>query len=192
MRNPQRGVVMTNLSLCLTESAARCPDAAVLRCNGVTTTYSMLAADVARFADYLIDGGVEPGDHVGVMLPNGPAFAVVFYGVLHAGGVVVDMNPSLSFRAVEFDSTVTDTRILFHARRRAVATDLAAATAGTQPVRIGRHGIATLTSGFAGRTEPVIRAGDDIAVTVDASRATGVPKITQLTHAELIRNGSVI
>ena len=80
----------------------------MLRCDGVTTTYSMLAADVARFADYLIDGGVEPGDHVGVMLANGPAFAVVFYGVLRAGGVVVAMNPSLSFRAVEFDSTVTN------------------------------------------------------------------------------------
>ena len=64
---------MTNLSLCLTESADRDPDAAALRCDGVTTTYSMLAADVARFADYLIDSGMEPGDHVGVMLPNGPA-----------------------------------------------------------------------------------------------------------------------
>jgi long-chain acyl-CoA synthetase len=183
---------MTNLSLCLTESAARYPDAAVLRCDGVTTTYSMLAADVARFADYLIDGGVEPGDHVGVMLPNGPAFAVVFYGVLRAGGVVVAMNPSLSFRAVEFDSTVTDTRILFHAGRRAVSTDLAAVTAGTQPVRIGKHGIAALTAGLSGRTEPVLRAGDDIAFTVYASGATGVPEVTQLTHGELIRNGSII
>ena len=68
---------MTNLSLSLAESAARYPDAVVLRCDDVTTTYSMLAADVARFADYLIDGGLEPGDRVGVMLPNGPAFAVV-------------------------------------------------------------------------------------------------------------------
>ena len=108
---------MTNLSLSLTESAARYPDAAVLRCHGVTTTYSMLAADVARFADYVIDGGLEPGGRVGVMLPNGPAFAVVFYGVLRAGGVVVAMSPSLSFRAVKFYSTVTDARILFHAGR---------------------------------------------------------------------------
>ena len=127
---------MTNLSLSLAESAARYPDAVVLRCDDVTTTYSMLAADVARFADYLIDGGLEPGDRVGAMLPNGPAFTVVFYGVLRAGGVVVAMSPSLSFRAVEFYSTVTDARILFHAGRRAVATDLAAVTAGTQPVRV--------------------------------------------------------
>ena len=105
---------------------------------------------------------------------------------------MVAMNPSVSFRAVEFDSTVTDTRILLHAGRRAVSTDLAAVTAGTQPVRIGKPGIATLTAGLSGRTEPVIRAGDDIAFTVYASGATGVPEVTQLTHADLASNGSVI
>jgi long-chain acyl-CoA synthetase len=183
---------MTNLSLNLTESAARYPDAAALRCADATTTYSMLADDVNRFADYLIDNGLEPGDRVGVMLPNDPAFAVVFYGVLRAGGVVVPMNPSLSFRAVEYYSTVTDARILFYAGRRPVATDLAAVTAGTQPVRVGKHGIATLTAGFTGRTEPVDRAEDDIAVTVYASGTKGVPKLTELTHADLARNGSVI
>ena len=112
--------------------------------------------------------------------------------MLRAGGVVVAMDPSLSFRAVEFDSTVTDTRILFHAGRRAVATDLAALTAGTQPVRVGKHGIATLTAGFAGRTEPVDRADDDVAFTVYTCGATGAPKVTQLNHAGLARNGSVI
>jgi len=183
---------MTNLSLNLTESASRYPDAAALRCANVTTTYSMLADDVARFADYLIDGGLEPGDRVGVMLPNGTAFAVVFYGVLRAGGVVVPMSPSLSFHAVEFDSTVTDARILFHAGRRAVATELAAVTAGTQPVRVGKNGIATLTAGFAGRTGPVDRADDDIAVTSYDSVTTGVPQVTQLTHADLASNESVI
>jgi long-chain acyl-CoA synthetase len=183
---------MTDLSLNLTESASRYPDAAALRCADVTTTYSMLADDANRFADYLIDGGLEPGDRVGVMLPNNSAFAVVFYGVLCAGGVVVPMNSSLSFRAVEFYSTVTDARILFYAGRRLVATDLAAVTAGTQPVRVGKHGIATLTAGFTGRTEPVDRAEDDIAVTAYTSGTTGVPKLTELTHADLARNGSVI
>jgi long-chain acyl-CoA synthetase len=102
------------------------------------------------------------------------------------------MSPSLSFHAVEYDSTVTDARILFHAGRRAVATDLAAVTAGTQPVRVGKNGITTLTAGFTGRTEPVYRAEDDIAVTSYAFGTTGVPKVTQLTHADLASNGSVI
>ena len=85
---------MTNLSLFLAESARRYPDAAALRCDNATTTYSVLATDAARAADYLIDRGLESGDRAGLMLPNSPAFAALFYGVLHAGGVVVPMNPA--------------------------------------------------------------------------------------------------
>jgi long-chain acyl-CoA synthetase len=38
----------------------------------------------------------------------------------------------------------------------------------------------------------VDRAEDDIAVTLYDSGTTGVPKVTQLTHADLASNGSVI
>ena len=48
------------------------------------------------------DKGVEPGDRVGIMLPNVPYFAIVYYGVLRAGGVVVPMNVLLKGREVEF------------------------------------------------------------------------------------------
>ena len=33
----------------------------------------------------LRDKGIEPGDRVGVMLPNVPEFPVAYYGVLRAG-----------------------------------------------------------------------------------------------------------
>jgi long-chain acyl-CoA synthetase len=84
---------MVNPSFHLTESAKMYADAAALRCDGVTTTYSGLAENVWRFAAYLVGEGVTPGDRVGVMLPNRPEFPVVFYSVLHAGAVVVPMNP---------------------------------------------------------------------------------------------------
>jgi long-chain acyl-CoA synthetase len=138
----------------------------VLRCDGVTATYSMLAAEVARFADYLIDGGVEPGDHVGVMLPNGPAFAVVFYGVLRAGGVMVAMNPELPRGGVRFDGHRHTDLV---SRRSTSGIDRPRRGHRRNATRaIGKHGIATLTAGLSGRTEPVIRAGDDIAFTVYA------------------------
>ena len=46
--------------------------------------------------------GCEPGDRVGVMLPNVPYFPVAYYGVLRAGGVVVPMNVLLKGREVGF------------------------------------------------------------------------------------------
>ena len=51
---------------------------------------------------------MRPGDRIGVMLPNVPYFAVVYYGILRAGGVVVPMNVLLKEREVAYylgDST---------------------------------------------------------------------------------------
>ena len=41
---------MTNLSMYLVESADMYPDGPALRCDGVTTTFSELADNAARFA----------------------------------------------------------------------------------------------------------------------------------------------
>jgi long-chain acyl-CoA synthetase len=175
---------MTNLSVYLNESANKYPDASALVCDDRTTSYFALANEVARFADYLTYGGLQPGDPVGVMLPNGPEFAVVFYGILHAGGVVVPLNPSLHARAVEFYLTITGARMLFVSPRHAVAYTVAAVTAGTQPVEIKSHGIEPLTAGFAGRVEPVSRTACDAAVVLPAAETNGAHAV-ELTHGEL-------
>src|SRR5262249_15194945 len=124
------------------------------------------------------------GDRVSVMLPNGPEFAVVFYGVLHAGGVVVPLSPALHARAVESYLTMTDARMLFVTPRHAIVSTVAAVTAGAQPVEIGNDGIAQLTAGFPGRAEPVSRAARDAAVVSPITEASGAHTV-QLTHGEL-------
>jgi len=77
---------MTNVSVFLAESAEIDPDAVALRCGAESATYSELASTAARLADCLIEGGVRPGDRVAIMLPNGPAYVAVLYGIWHAGG----------------------------------------------------------------------------------------------------------
>jgi long-chain acyl-CoA synthetase len=59
----------------------------------VTKTYSELADQVSRLAAYVCAYGVRPGDRVGIMLGNRPEFAAAFHGVLHAGTVVVPLDP---------------------------------------------------------------------------------------------------
>jgi acyl-CoA synthetase (AMP-forming)/AMP-acid ligase II len=64
-----------------------------------------LATNLVRTAAIHPDrvaGGLQPGDRVGVVLPNVPEFAVIYFGVLRAGGVVVPMNPLLQAREVEY------------------------------------------------------------------------------------------
>src|SRR5205807_1277843 len=67
----------------------------------------------ARVAALLRSKGFESGDRVGIMLPNVPYFAVVYYGVLRAGGVVVPMNVLLKRREVAFYLRDSGAKLLF-------------------------------------------------------------------------------
>jgi long-chain acyl-CoA synthetase len=183
---------MSNLSLYLVESADMYPDGPALRCDGTTTTYSELADNAARFAAYLGQQGVNPGDRVGVMLANRPEFAMVFYGVLHAGAVVVPMDPRGSAREVELILTNTGARLLFFAPSCWAAAIEGAVAAGVPPVGVGEHTLDQLTDGFLGRAWPVTRAGNDDAVIPHAARPTGTLRGAQLTHSNLLRNQAVI
>ncbi|MGO9099871.1 MAG: AMP-binding protein [Mycobacterium sp.] len=183
---------MTNLSLYLVESADMYPDSPALRCDGATTTFSELADNAARFAAYLADRGLRPGDRVGVMLANRPEFAMVFYGVLHAGAVVVPMDPLRSAREVEFVLTNTGARLLVVAPSCGVAATAGALAAGVPSIVVGEHTLEQLTSGFLGQAWPVTRASDDNAVILHTSGTTGVPKGAQLTHHNLVNNQAVI
>jgi len=183
---------MTNLSLYLVESADMYPDGPALRCDGTTTTYSELADNAARFAAYLSDRGLRPGDRVGVMLANRPEFAMVFYGVLHAGAVVVPMDPLRSAREVEFFLTNTAARLLVFEPSCGAAATAGTLAAGVPRIGVGEHSLERLTSGFLGQAWPVTRASSDNAVILHTSGTTGAPKGAQLTHSNLVSNQAVI
>jgi len=187
-----RELFMTNLSLYLVESADMYPDGPALRYDGATTTFSELADNAARFAAYLRGRGLRPGDRVGVMLANRPEFAVVFYGVLHAGAVVVPMDPLRSAREVEFFLTNTGARLLVFAASCAAAATAGALAAGVPPIGVGEHTLEQLTSGFLGQAWPVTRASNDNAVILHTSSAAGAPKGAQLTHSNLVSNQAAV
>ena len=102
-----------NLALNLTKTAEAQPDAVALKLDDAEMTYAMLDEGSARVAGLLKAKGVEPGDRVGVMLPNVPHFAVAYYGVLRAGGVVVPMNVLLKGREVGFYLSDPGAKVLF-------------------------------------------------------------------------------
>ncbi|MSP49075.1 MAG: long-chain fatty acid--CoA ligase [Alphaproteobacteria bacterium] len=70
------------------------------------TTYAELSAQVDRFAKGLQDLGVKPGDRVGLFLPNCPYFVIAYFGILKAGGIVVNFNPL--YVAKEIESQIKD------------------------------------------------------------------------------------
>ena len=87
-----------NLATFLTETASRHGDRTAIKLDDVEVPYSGLDAASARVAGLLAGRGVEPGDRVGLMLPNVPYFPMAYYGILRLGAVVVPMNPLLKGR----------------------------------------------------------------------------------------------
>ena len=92
----------TNLASIVTASAERDADAAAVRLGERALTYGELDDRSARVATLLRERGLEPGDRVGVMLPNVLEFPLAYYGVLRAGGIVVPMNVLLKRREIAF------------------------------------------------------------------------------------------
>jgi long-chain acyl-CoA synthetase len=181
---------MTNLSLNLSESAAMYPDHPAIRLDDDVLRYTDLDTAAARMVALLREYGVEPGDRVGLMLPNVPEFAIVFFGVLRAGGVAVPMNPLLKRREVEYYLADSGARVLFGWHEVAEEAEAGAKAAGAQLVAVAPHDFRKLV----GEREPaelVSRDGGDTAVILYTSGTTGRPKGAELTHAGLNTNQAV-
>jgi long-chain acyl-CoA synthetase len=177
---------MPNLADLLTRG-----DHVAVKLDDAVLTYDQLDDAVARTAGLLKAKGVEPGDRVGVMLPNVPQFPVAYFGVLRAGAVVVPLNPLLKAREVAYHLTDSGARVLLAWHDSADAAHAGADEAGTDCVLVEPGALDVLAARCEPVTEPVPRAGEDTAVILYTSGTTGSPKGAQLTHANLIRNMEV-
>lgn len=84
---------LTPLPELLQEAAERWPHRPSLYFLGRTTSFRRLHAQVKAFAAGLQKQGVKKGSRVGLFMPNCPQFVIAYYGVLVAGGTVVNINP---------------------------------------------------------------------------------------------------
>ncbi len=68
---------------------------------GKRLSYAEIGASSDRAAKGLREEGVGEGVKVGLFMPNTPAFVIFYYGVLKAGGTVVNFNPLYSLEEIE-------------------------------------------------------------------------------------------
>jgi long-chain acyl-CoA synthetase len=101
-----------NLASIVLRSAHTHADRAALRHGDEVMPYRQLDRDGAGVAGLLRERGVRPGDRVGIMLPNTPEFAVIYYGVLRAGGIVIPMNQLLKARELTHANLAANTEIM--------------------------------------------------------------------------------
>jgi len=178
---------MPNLAQNLVTTAARLPGGPAIRLDDLLVTYADLDRRSASVAGALRERGVQPGDRVGLMLPNLPSFPALYYGILRAGGVVVPMNPLLKSREIEYYLADSGARLLIvYADAEGEAKEGAQASGADV---VAAHPV----EGLVGEPfeEVVDRADTDTAVILYTSGTTGRPKGAELTHVNLMRNAEV-
>ncbi|MBD1320961.1 long-chain-fatty-acid--CoA ligase [Gordonia hankookensis] len=182
---------MTNLSENLTAAAKAHPDATALICGDRTLSYNEFDDAAARMATLLAELGVESGDRVGLMLPNTPAFAVIFYGIVRRGAIAVPMNPLLKAREIEFYLANTGATVLFAAPTFAEEAQLGAEKAATSCILVDDASLDSMLADVEPQPEATPRDDEDTAVILHTSGTTGKPKGAELTHRGLGRNAEV-
>jgi long-chain acyl-CoA synthetase len=180
-----------NLAHNLVQSAHSHPERPAIISGDEIITYARLDALSAGIAAWLNQRGFQPGDRVGVMLPNVAEFAIAYYGVLRAGGTVVPMNILLKRREVAFYLGDPGAKLLLAWHECAADAEPGASAAGADCVLIAPGALHHLAGGSDVTRDVTPRGANDTAVILYTSGTTGRPKGAELTHANLRRNVDV-
>jgi long-chain acyl-CoA synthetase len=180
-----------NLASLVTDSAERSPGSPAIRLGEVELSYGQLDDLSARLATLLREKGLQQDNRVGVMLPNVPQFPIAYYGVLHAGGIVVPMNVLLKRREIAFYLEDSGAKLLLAWHGFAEEAEAGAAEAGAELVEVEPAAFAGALAEVEPAPEIADTAEDDTAVILYTSGTTGKPKGAELTHANLARNAEV-
>ena len=86
----------------LLRSARRDPDKEALVFPGERLTYRELADRAWGVAESLVALGIEPGEHVGVLMTNHPDLVASVFGASLVGAVVVPINARYRFNELRF------------------------------------------------------------------------------------------
>src|SRR5215207_2433845 len=148
--------------------------------TGAVTTYAELADQVARTASGLAAEGIRPGDAIGLLGPNTPAWPVAFHSIVSLGAVATPLNPLLTPKEVATQLATAGARAVI------VAEPLrdAVAEAGLERV----YALESLPTGSGDAGAPAVAPADDVAVLPFSSGTTGLSKRVMLTHRNLVAN----
>src|SRR5919109_3106423 len=182
---------MPNLADLLVRSVAEHPDRVAIKVDDRELSYAALDEASARVAGLLRAKGVEPGDRVGIMLPNVAYFPVCYYAALRAGAAIVPVNPLLKDREVAFYLGDSDAKVLFAWHQFAEAAHGGAEQTGADCVLVEPGEFEALLERCDPAADVAERNAGDTAVVLYTSGTTGTPKGAELTHGNLLRNVEV-
>ncbi|BEP70799.1 MULTISPECIES: long-chain fatty acid--CoA ligase [unclassified Variovorax] len=135
----------TSVQQILADAVAGFPDRPAIDFMGKRLNYRELGALVDRAAKGLQALGVRPGVHVGLFLPNTPHYLVALFGVLQAGGTVVNYSPLDAAKVLEHKIEDSQTDVLITLDLAALYPQMAAMLGKTRLKKLIVGNLAEMT-----------------------------------------------
>jgi PAS domain S-box-containing protein len=161
--------------------------------TGATLTYRELVGAIRRMAAGLAAAGLRKGDVCAIYSPNLPEYAVSFYGIAMAGGVVTPVNPQYSVTELTHQLRDAGARFLITTPRL-----LRRAQQGARSAMVERIFTIGEAKGATPLSALLEAGGDPPRVTIDpiadvvalpySSGTTGLAKGVMLTHFSVVAN----
>jgi long-chain acyl-CoA synthetase len=85
----------------LAEAARKLPEHPAIILKGHKISYRQFDEETDALAAALIANGFKKGDRAVIYMPNTPQFAISYFGILKAGGIVIATNPLYTERELE-------------------------------------------------------------------------------------------
>ncbi len=167
------------------ECVRRFPRKTAVIAGGEAHSYADLDRRVNSLAGVLAGRfGVGKGDRVGIMMRNSLEFFVGYWAAHRAGAVVSAVSVRLAEREATHVVRTSGARVLL---RDAGLEELVGEAPDLEHV-IETGTVLELADSGAEAPPAPATAGDDLAVLAHTSGTTGEPKITEVTHANLLFN----
>ena len=166
-------------------------DKAAIVCEDCPYTYAELAEQACRVANGLLELGVNPGDRVVLLLPDGPEFVASFLGCVRMGAVAVPTNTGL--RSADYDYLLRESAARVTIVDSRLWPEVEPAVDGLspkpRPILTGeRLSGATCwrdwLAGQPGQREPAATTPEDVAFWLWTSGSTGPPKAAPHRHGD--------
>jgi long-chain acyl-CoA synthetase len=103
----------STLNALFLESVTTHADRPAIESFGERITYRELGAHAAAVTSWLKGAGLKKGERVAIMSPNVAAYPAILFGILLAGGVVVNVNPLYTALELEHQINDADARFIF-------------------------------------------------------------------------------
>lgn len=150
-----------------------------LRHNDRTMTYAALNAQANQLARLLLETGVQPGDHVGLMVDRSPELIVSMLAVLKTGAAYVPVDPQHPTDRIEFILSDAGCQVLL----------LSAAHTNRLSLSVREVILETVwpkLPAFAATDLDLPASGDDPFYVLYTSGTTGRPKGVQTLHRGVV------